>query len=105
MTVLDPPRIPGVHSTPMHSALTLVRSTKLKADQLRSELVAAEREHHEAVLAAANLVEATDADGMGDALFTVHEIADAAQCSRGRIYKRLGKPTYGDRSTAKAAYR
>jgi AcrR family transcriptional regulator len=79
--------------------LALIRHTKTRADQLRSELAAAEREHHEAVLVAAR-----EADEDGVARFTIADIAEAAQCSRGRIYKRLGKPSYGDRSTAKAAY-
>lgn len=80
--------------------LGLVRETKLRADALRAELAAAEQAHHDAVLNAAQL-----AGEDGIALLTVSEIAEAAQCSRGRIYKRLGKPTYGDRSTAKDAYR
>lgn len=80
--------------------LSVVRATKLRADSLRAELRAAEQAHHDAVLDAAQL-----ADCDGRALLAVSDIAEAAQCSRGRIYKRLGKPTYGDRSTAKDAYR
>lgn len=101
MTLLLDATAPPGYAGEMHSALALIAATKTKADQLRSELVAAEREHHEAILDAVNL---PDPDG-DQALFSIAEIATAASCSRGRIYKRLGKPSYGDRSTAKPAYR
>lgn len=91
--VLDAPAPPGYALDMSHPLLLVVRATRDKAEQLRAELVAAEREHHEAVLAAAT-----------DGSFTVAEVAAAAGVSRGRIYKRLGKPSYGDRSTAKPAY-
>jgi uncharacterized protein (DUF58 family) len=98
--VLDAIAPPG-YAGEVHPTLALIRSTKDKAEQLRSELVAAEREHHEAILAA---VQEPDSDG-DQARFSIAEIAAAAGVSRGRIYKRLGKPSYGDRSTAKPAYR
>lgn len=100
MTVLDATAPRGYAGAMSHPLLLIVRATRDKAEQLRAELVAAEREHHEAVLAA---IREPDADGE-QALFSIAEIAAAAGVSRGRIYKRLGKPSYGDRSTAKPAY-
>lgn len=91
---------PGYAPPMRHPLLLIVRATRDKAEQLRAELVAAEREHHEAVLAA---IREPDPDN-DEPLFSVAEVAQAAGVSRGRIYKRLGKPSYGDRSTAKAAY-
>lgn len=87
----------------MHPMLLSVRDTKQRADELRVELEAAQRAHHEAVLAAVNHP-SDDPSFDGQAAFTVAEVASAAGVARGRIYKRMGKPTYGDRSTAKAAY-
>lgn len=98
--VLDAIAPPG-YAGEVHPTLALIAATKDKAEQLRSELVAAEREHHEAILAA---VQEPD-DDSDQARFSIAEIAAAAGVSRGRIYKRLGKPSYGDRSTAKPAYR
>lgn len=103
MSAIAEPASPG-YTGRMHPLLNAVHETKLRADDLRAELRAAEQAHHDAVLAAASAVGEDDEDGLGEARFSVHEIAAAAGCSRGRIYKRLAKPTYGDRSTARAAY-
>jgi hypothetical protein len=87
-----------------HPALQLIADTKDRAAELRSELEAAERAHHEAIMTAVATPE-TDAEGIatGEALFTISQIADAAGVSRARIYKRINRPVYGDRSVAATA--
>jgi hypothetical protein len=90
------------HVTPLyaagvmrHPALQRIEETKERAAELRVELEAAEREHHEAIIEAVNLPSEDDPE-LSE--FTIKEIAEAAGVSRPRIYKRLHKPVYGDRS-------
>lgn len=92
------------HVTPLyaarlmrHPALTRIEETRDRATELRAELETAEREHHDAILEAVNLASGDDPD-LSE--FTITEIAAAAGVSRPRIYKRLHRPVYGDRSAA-----
>jgi hypothetical protein len=90
------------HVTPLygsrvmtHPALLRIEKTKERAAELRAELEAAEREHHEAILTAVNM---PSEDDPSISEFTIAQIAVAAGVSRPRIYKRLNRPVYGDRS-------
>lgn len=92
---------PGV-SLPLmtHPALLLIEQTKDRAAEARDALEQAEREHHDAILAAVALPSQDEPDRLA---FSVAEVATAAGVSRSRIYKRINRPVYGDRDALAAS--
>lgn len=74
-------------------ALQLVEKTKDAAADARAAAELAERDHHEAILAALAVPDVT-----------ISAVARAAGVSRTRIYKRLASPVYGQRSEGEPTY-
>lgn len=83
------PRLPHLHDAAVTAdpILASIEATGERARELREQLQAAEREHHDLIVEAATARK-----------ITVSAIARAAGVGRTRIYKHLAQPVYGDRS-------
>jgi type II secretory pathway component PulM len=84
----------------MHPALERIIASKDRLPDLRAELEAAEREHHEAILAAVALRSPANP---AEPLLSITEIAVAAGVSRTRVYMRIKQPVYGQRDATRLA--
>jgi type II secretory pathway component PulM len=80
----------------MHPALERIVASKDRLPGLRAELEAAEREHHDAILAAVALRSIVHPE---EPALSITQIAAAAGVSRTRIYMRMKQPVYGQRDT------
>ncbi len=84
----------------MHRALERIATSRDRLPGLRAELEAAEREHHDAILAAVALRSTAT---LGEPALSITQIAAAAGVSRTRIYMRMKQPVYGRRDATRVA--
>ena len=84
----------------MHPALERIVASNDRLPGLRAELEAAEREHHDAILAAVALRSTVKPE---QPALSITQIAAAAGVSRTRVYMRMKQPVYGQRDATRIA--